>query len=252
MQPNFQWIPYCGEAPTPELWLSRWNFDPALVVPLLVGAVALLIAAHRHTLPPRRLCALCAAWALTVLLYISPLCALSSAFFTVRVIHHMALVLLIAPLLVFGAKPWLIRLPAPPVRCTALAALVFWLWHAPAPYAAALSSNAVYGLMQLSLLGSALLFWLAVLRAKSAVALAMMLAATLQMGLLGALIMFATRALYAPHLLSAASWGVAPLEDQQLAGLLMWAPGSIVYLIGAMLIGRHALARPQAPDGRPA
>jgi hypothetical protein len=27
-----RWIPYCGEAPGPEVWLSRWNLDPVLGV----------------------------------------------------------------------------------------------------------------------------------------------------------------------------------------------------------------------------
>ena len=37
-----------------------------------------------------------------------------------------------------------------------LAAGTFWLWHAPGVYAAALTSTAVYWLMQLTLLASAI------------------------------------------------------------------------------------------------
>ena len=171
------------------------------------------------------------AWALTVLLYVSPLCALSSAFFTVRVIHHIALVLVIAPLLAFGLEPWLRRLPTPLWTCTAIAAVVFWIWHAPAPYAAALSSVAVYALMQFTLLASATAFWLAVRRVRRRPRRwRAILATTVLMGLLGALITFAARPLYAPHFASTLSWGVSPLEDQQLAGITMWAPGSIAYL----------------------
>lgn len=234
-----RWIPYCGEAPGPEVWLSRWNLDPVLGLALVLMAVALWHPALASADPRarQRRGALRCAWGLTVLLYVSPLCALSSAFFTARVVHHMALVFLLAPLLAFGLAPQLRRLPLRLWTSTAVAAAVFWVWHAPGPYAAALSSVAVYALMQFSLLASATAFWAAVSRAKPALALAAILASTVQMGLLGALITFAARPLYPPHFASALSWGVTPLEDQQLAGIVMWAPGSIAYLLAAMWIG---------------
>jgi len=231
------WIPYCGAAPGPEAWLSRWNLDPVLGVCLLLLALALWRRSAGQGAAAGRRHSLRWAWALTVVLYVSPLCALSSAFFTVRVVHHMALVLVIAPLLAHGLAPWLRRLPAPLWTSTAVAAGAFWTWHAPAPYAAALSSVAVYALMQFTLLASATVFWLAVRRSPPAAAVAAILATTVQMGLLGALITFAARPLYAPHFASTLSWGVSPLEDQQLAGLTMWAPGSIAYLAAAMWIG---------------
>ena len=40
-----RWVPYCGEAPGPEVWLSRWNLDPVL------GAVLLLLALALWRLP---------------------------------------------------------------------------------------------------------------------------------------------------------------------------------------------------------
>ena len=238
------WVPYCGEAPGPEVWLSRWNLDPVLGAALALLACLLWRRPSMATPPTqsrhqRHL--LRWAWCVTVLLYVSPLCALSSAFFTVRVVHHMALVLVVAPLLAAGLEPWLRRWPAPLWTSTAIAALTFWTWHAPAPYAAALSSVPVYALMQFTLAGSALAFWVAVRRAGPVAAIAAIGATTVQMGLLGALITFATRPLYAPHLASTLGWGVSPLADQQLAGLTMWAPGSIAYLAAAMWIGWHGL-----------
>ena len=232
-----KWIPYCGEAPGPEIWLSRWNLDPVLGAGLLVLAVVLWRLPMRHDVTPRRVRGLRCAWALTVLLYVSPLCALSSAFFTVRVIHHIALVLLMAPLLAFGLAPWLRRLPTPIWTTTAVAAVTFWTWHAPATYAAALTSVSIYAAMQLTLLATATAFWLAVERSSPVAAMGAILATTVSMGLLGALITFAGRPLYAPHFASTLGWGVLPLEDQQLAGITMWAPGSIAYLGAAMWIG---------------
>jgi putative membrane protein len=244
-----RWIPYCGEAPTPDVWLVRWNLDPLLLVALAGAALWLWRSTPAPDAAGRRH-ALRGAWALTLLLYVSPLCALSSAFFTARVVHHMALVLLVAPMLAHGlgsalAPAWR-RLPAPLAPSTALAAVVFWAWHLPAPYEAALSSTPVFWLMQLTLLGSALAFWVAVRRAGTTAALAAILATTVQMGLLGALITFASRPLYAPHVASTLGWGISPLEDQQLAGIVMWAPGSLAYLLAAVWIGRRAFA-PRAP-----
>jgi len=237
MEESTRWIPYCGEAPGPEIWLSRWNLDPVLGAVLLLLALALFRSSVGHGRRPQQLLSLRAAWALTVVLYVSPLCALSSAFFTVRVIHHIALVLVMAPLLVFGLEPWLRRMPGSLWSATAINAMVFWTWHAPAPYAAALSSVLIYALMQFTLLASAMGFWIAIRRSGPTAAMAAILVTTVLMGLLGALITFAGRPLYAPHFASALSWGVSPLEDQQLAGILMWAPGSIAYLAAAMWIG---------------
>ena len=239
MEEPTRWIPYCGEAPGPEVWLSRWNLDPVLGAVLLLLALALWRLSVGHDLTARRILSLRAAWALTVVLYVSPLCALSSAFFAVRVIHHIALVLAMAPLLVFGLEPWLRRLPSSLWSSTAIAAVVFWTWHAPAPYATALSSVLIYALMQFTLLASAMGFWIAVRRSGPTAAMGAILVATVLMGLLGALITFAGRPLYAPHFASTLSWGVSPLEDQQLAGITMWAPGSIAYLAAAMWIGWH-------------
>ena len=237
MEESARWIPYCGEAPGPQIWLSRWNLDPVLGVVLLLLALALFRSSVGRDLSPQRLLSLRGAWALTVVLYVSPLCALSSAFFTVRVLHHIALVLVMAPLLVFGLEPWLRRLTGSLWSFTAINAIVFWTWHAPAPYAAALSSVLMYALMQFTLLASAMGFWIAIRRSSPTAAMAAILVTSVLMGLLGALITFAGRPLYAPHFASALSWGVSPLEDQQLAGILMWAPGSIAYLAAAMWIG---------------
>lgn len=232
------WLPYCGAAPTPGEWLMRWNLDPVLLVAL--GAAALL---GRHAARPARFWA---AWALTALLFLSPLCALSSALFSVRVAHHAVLIAAVAPLLA-GA----FDLPRPRggvAAWTAAHIVVLWMWHSPPLYTWALASDAAFWLMQLSLLGSAFGFWLAVRRAPELVAAGALLIGMMQMGLLGALITFAGSPLYAPHLLTTVAWGFSPLEDQQLAGLIMWAPAALAYLGSALFLLGRALARAeQAP-----
>ena len=122
--------------------------------------------------------------------------------------------------------------------------LVFWFWHAPAPYAATLGHHGLYWLMELSLLATALLFWLAALdrRAPGALVLPTVIGVMAQMGLMGALLVFAGTAFYEPHAATTAPWGLSPLEDQQLAGLLMWVPGALPYL-ALLLVGMSAQVR---------
>jgi putative membrane protein len=127
------------------------------------------------------------------------------------------------------------RLKAPRLAlATAVQAILFWAWHAPDLYAAALSNDLVYWVMQLTIFGSAVWFWSAVRASNAAAAAAGLLAAMLLMGLLGALIVFAGQPLYAPHFATTLAWGMTPLEDQQAAGLIMWAPAAAAYLLVAL------------------
>lgn len=236
------WLPYCGPGPTPAELIGRWNLDPALLAALAL-AVGLWIVLGGARLEGRpRLC-FAAGMGLLAVAFVSPLCALASALFSARVAHHAVLVSLAAPLLVLSLPSWGRAAKLPLAAATAIQAVVFWLWHAPPVYGWALSGDGAYWLMQLSLLGSALAFWLAVLRAAPTAAVAALLATMVQMGLLGALITFAGQPLYAPHLATTAPWGLSPLADQQLAGLIMWAPSAGVYLLSALvLLGRWLAA----------
>ena len=232
------WTPYCGSAPLPEEWLARWNFDPFLLIALAVAGVSLSRLAGRE--PVQRSCFVAAA-TLFAILFVSPFCALTSALFTARVVHHVVLTAVIAPLLVLSIPRERVPAVGPLSAWTAAQAIVFWAWHAPNLYSAALSSHAIYWLMQLSLLGSALAFWAALRRSSPQSAVGALLFTMVQMGLLGALITFAGAPLYAPHFASTAPWGLTPLEDQQLAGLIMWAPSAALYLAAALVIAARWL-----------
>jgi putative membrane protein len=223
------WLPYCGPAPAPGDW--RWNLDPLLLAGLV--AMAALMSWRMRGAP--RILGL-AATAVLALIFVSPLCAISSALFSARTIHHVLLVTVAAPLLAWTLP---LRRTGSLTLATAVQALVFWAWHAPGAYASALSSDGVYWLMQVSLLGSAVWFWIGVRRASAPSAVGHLLVAMVAMGLLGALLTFADDALYAPHLLTTMAWGLTPLEDQQAAGLIMWAPAAALYLATALiLLGR--------------
>ena len=227
------WVPYCGEAPGPAEWLARWNFDPLLIATLLAAVVAWRLASLNAD--RTRTAAFGASMTLLAILFVSPFCALTSALFAARTAHHAVLVVAIAPILAL-AFPALERIRGSVAAWAGLQAAVLWAWHYPPLYSAALSSDALYWLMQGSLLGTAIAFWTSLRRASVAVAVPALLATMVQMGLLGALITFAGEPLYAPHVLTTAQWGFSPLEDQQLAGLIMWAPAAAVYLAAALLV----------------
>ena len=235
-------IAYCGPAAMPaDLW-QRWNFDP-----LLIGALVLVaLCVGRGRAADVR--AGWAALALLTLVFVSPLCALSSALFSARVLHHVLLIAAVAPLLARAfALP---RLASPPLALlVAINAVVLWLWHAPAPYAWALASVAAYWLMQLTLLVAAWLLWRALLSPTAPTGAALVALATTvgQMGLLGALLVFAPRPLYWPHFQSTAAWGMTPLVDQQLAGLLMWVPAMLPFLVVGLRMAWTGLRRAGAP-----
>ncbi|HET9810491.1 MAG TPA: cytochrome c oxidase assembly protein [Sphingomicrobium sp.] len=233
------WVPYCGAAPVPDELLGRWNFDPPLLIALAAAPLLYL-----RFMPGRSRVAragFAVAWTLSIVLFVSPFCALTSALFSARIVHHLLLTIALAPLLALAAPK--ARVSGSLAAWTGLQAIVFWGWHAPAAYSAALSSIPVYWLMQSSLIASAAGFWIAVRRASAPGAVAALLATMVQMGLLGALITFAGTALYAPHFASTQSWGLSALEDQQLAGLIMWVPGAGFYLGAAVLVASRWLAR---------
>lgn len=217
-------IAYCGPAAVPGDLLTRWNFDPLLMAAF--AALAIVITSGRVANAR-------ASWAslvLAAIIFVSPLCALSSALFSARVLHHVLLIAAVAPLLALAFP--VRRLPSPPLAAlVGLHTIILWVWHMPAPYAWGLASVPAYWLMQTSLLGSAWLLWRAILvPAQSGPALLALAATIGQMGLLGALIVFASRPLYPVHFASTAAWGLAPLTDQQLAGLLMWVLAMLPYL----------------------
>lgn len=237
---TLHWQPYCGAAPDPGQWLARWNWDPWLLG-TLVGLLAIGLLSARS-----RAWNQLGAAAVVFALFVTPLCALGSALFLARSVHHLALALVLAPLLVGAIGPRTFPRVSLTVATVAQTA-IFWSWHVPAFYDRALSNDGVFWVMQLSITGSAAVWWAALRRAGAMEAAAGLLAQMVQMGVLGALLVFAGRAFYLPHAITTASWGLTPLEDQQLAGLVMWVGGGGAYLLIASALLWKALAPVAAP-----
>jgi putative membrane protein len=235
--------PYCGPAPQPATFWSSWNFDPWLIPAYVAIVLICFVLSPLSRVSRSNMRWNAAALVLFLAAFVSPLCALSTALFSARIAHHMLLVAAIAPALAlaFPARRSLARLPASAVFLAHT--VLFWIWHAPTPYAFALSSHAAYWLMEGTLLISAFVMWQRILAPAThpGTALAMLLGSIIQMGMLGALLTFAGQAMFEPHLTTTVPFGLTPLGDQQLAGLIMWVPSALPYLLCAVIIGMRLL-----------
>lgn len=240
------WLTYCGTAPVPAHLALHWNFDWRLLAAMAAGSVAYACLPGRDRSRDRAFLLLLIA---LVVLFVSPFCALGAALFSARVVHHVALAFVVAPLLAALWPVALNKVGGSLAQWTAIQAVAFWFWHAPTAYAGALSSDALFWAMQVTIAISAAIWWAKLRRASPAGAVASLLAAMVLMGLLGALLTFVPYAIYAPHHFTTRPWGLPPLEDQQLGGILMWAPGALLYLGTALVILYRGFSRPSAPTG---
>lgn len=238
--------PYCGSAPAPQDVFLRWNTDPLLLVGL--AAFALLLLRYRGTGRDLRYSAVLLS--LLFIAFVSPLCALSSALFSARALHHVLLISIAAPFAALLLPKRQALLDAIPAWAPFLAhTAILWAWHLPQPYAWALSGTAPYWVMELPLLATAVLLWRDILRIeRTGTALAVCAGTLLQMSLLGAILSFSALPLFSAHFLSAEAYGLSALEDQQLAGLLMWVPASLPYLAAFLLTVRGVIANASRPS----
>jgi cytochrome c oxidase assembly factor CtaG len=250
--------------------LYAWSAEPGIVMPLAVAALLYLRGASelwRHAGPSRGLrrwqaVAFAAGWLVLALALLSPLHELSEALFSAHMVQHELLMVIAAPLIVLG-RPlvafawslpkrwrhglagWTGTAPARvagalgrPAVAWLLHAVAIWAWHAPGLYDAALRSAPLHALQHASFLGTALLFWWALIhtaRRRYGVSVLYLFTTAVHTTALGAVLALATRPLY-PAYAGTSAWGLSALEDQQLAGLIMWVPGSVVYLVAALAL----------------
>ncbi|MGH2820741.1 MAG: cytochrome c oxidase assembly protein [Actinomycetota bacterium] len=256
-----------------QLW-QTWAPEPVLLAAAAVaglaygrGARALrAVGAGARSLPRRRVVAFYAGLVVGTASITSPLGALSETLFSAHMIQHLLLMLLAAPLLVYGAPATVVpmALPRGPrvalhrpawgirrarrILCSALVvgtlyAAAMWAWHLPALYEWALRNEGAHTFEHAAFLSAAALFWWAVLEPSRRIgfgaALLLTFATMLQSAALGALLTLASQPLYDAHAAGAEAWGLTLLQDQQLAGALMWVPPGIVYVSTmAVLLGR--------------
>ncbi len=267
-------LAHAGAPPQPhDLW-TTWSW--AAAVPLALAALVYargVRALWRRAGPgrgvrPWQAGAYAAGLIILVVALVSPLDALGSALFSAHMVQHLLLIVVAAPLLVLGRPlvPLIWALPPPvprrlggwwqqtaaaragwrlltwlPVAWT-LHAAALWVWHLPSLYQAALVDERIHVAEHAAFLGTALLFWWAVVYPRRRGTLAYGVSAVavftmaMQGSLLGALMTFAPTPWYPAYAASAAAWGLTPLTDQQLAGLIMWVPAGLAYLAATLAL----------------
>lgn len=215
-------------APAGRRYLPRWRAGIGTF-----GAVALVVA------------------------LVSPLEALAEQRTWVHMAQHLLLLLVVAPALVLGrvtatlgaAAPRRVRQqPRPragspwtrPLLAAVGLGLVWWGWHVPVVYVAALRSGPLHALEHVTMLAASWLLWAVLVdsahRSVGGVRVLAALATALHMAAMAALLTFSDEAwLVTPF----APASVDPHHDQLVAGGLLWFPGGTVWVaVGATLVWR--------------
>lgn len=265
---------HTGQPLGPDDFWRAWTFEPAVVVLLLASAGLYARGVSRlweasdtgKGVQIWRVVAFVTGWVALLIALVSPLHALGSALFSAHMTQHEILISIAAPLLILGRPvvPFLWAFPkeyrrvlgnvarvpglrggwnllTTPSVAFALHATALWVWHLPGAYQATLRSDVVHSLQHASFFATALLFWWTILGANRGElargrAVLYLFLTALQTGALGALLTFAPSLWYPAYATTTRSWGLSPLDDQQLGGLIMWIPGSIAYLIAALVL----------------
>jgi putative membrane protein len=265
-------LAHAGLPPAPhDLWTS-WSLEPWVVLPLALAGTLYFVGARRlarrarrgRALPRWRAGAFAAGLLLMAIALISPLDPLGSALFAAHMAQHEVMIVLAAPLLVLGTPvvPMLWALPitwrrrvgtwsrrvlrplwrtlTQPAVAFVIHALAVLVWHVPALYQATLTNDAVHAFQHVSFVGTAVIFWWAMLgggrhrRTRYGAAVLCVFGTALYGSALGALLTFADAPWYPAYGSWALVWGLTPLEDQQLGGLIMWIPAGLVHLPTAL------------------
>ncbi len=252
---------------------AAWTFDPVVVVSLLLAAWAYGHGVHRLWTKGRgrgvsfaQAIAFSGGLVALAVALVSPVAALGHTLFAAHMVQHLILVLVAAPLLVFGAPflPCSLALPhtwrrdlhalgrtpkaaavwavlTGPLLVWIIHVCALWVWHLPALYEAALRDQVLHVVEHLSFFLTALLFWSLIIsfgrpRMPYPARLGYVFVTALQSGGLGAILTFASVPLYSVHAAGARAWGLSALQDQQLAGVIMWIPAGLVYLASMSLL----------------
>ena len=253
---------------------SAWSFDPVVVVLLVVSAAVYVIGTVNvwrgseagAGISAKAAAAYAAGWLTLVIALVSPVHTWGEVLFSAHMTQHEILMLISAPLLVLGrpliAGLWAMprasrlrigqlvhdgpilrswRLLTDPAVAFVVHGLALWIWHIPFLFQATLQSDVVHTLQHASFLGSALLFWWAIIYGRRGLAsygvgVLYLFITSVHTGILGAFLTFTPRLWYPIYSSTTAGWGLSPIEDQQLGGLIMWVPAGIVYIVAALIM----------------
>jgi putative copper resistance protein D len=223
-------------------------------------------AAHpANRVPRRRTVAFLAAMLALAVALLSGIERYDTTLFSVHMVQHVLLALVVAPLIALAApitlilrlssaamrRRWVLpilhsrvmRVMAFPVTAWILFAGVMWASHFSRLFDAALEDPLVHVVEHALFLSSALLFWWPAVGSDPApwrighpVRIAYLFLQMTQNTFLAFVILGAPASLY-PHYVSLGQpYGIDPLADQQLAAGIMWIAGDAIFLAAIMLL----------------
>jgi putative membrane protein len=255
-----------GERLQPDDLWSAWEFDPGVVIPLLVSAFLYARGARRHrTLTAREKAFFWCGWSMLAIALVSPLHPMGEVLFSAHMVQHEILMLVSAPLMVLS-RPlvtflWALpfewrrglgrwsktgyvrhtwRFITEPFTAWWIHAIAIWAWHAPFLFQLTLTSELAHAAQHLSFFLSALLFWWALFythgRLAYGAAVFYVFTTAVHTSILGALLTFAPHVWYPAYNSTTQAWGLTPLQDQQIGGLVMWVPAGLVYLAAGLAL----------------
>ncbi|MCP4360079.1 MAG: cytochrome c oxidase assembly protein [Chloroflexi bacterium] len=205
---------------------------------------------------------------------LSPIDALGQQLFFMHMIQHLLLIMIAPPLLLI-ANPMPFMLWGLPGRWrlkvggviswglhrdsrfrsyfrSATNPGIVWLiwvialisWHDPALYNAALENEWVHNLEHLTFFLASMLFWWHVIGAGPRIhkqfgligRTALVVSAIPPNMLTGLSLAMATTAFYSYYTAVPRLWGLDVLVDQQIGGFIMWIPGSMMYIVSALIL----------------
>ena len=234
-----------------------------------VGRPARQVASQHPLAAGWRLAAYLGGLAILGVALMSPIDVLGGQLFAMHMIQHLLLVMIAPPLLLI-ANPlpfFLWALPAgtryavggllnreSPLRRglrSITAPGLVWMgfvavfvgWHDPHAYDAALRSTPVHDLEHITFFGAAMLYWWQVigagprLRSLSRGMRLVFLLATIPVNMAaGVAISFANQPIYPYYAAVPRPWGMSVMQDQTLGGVIMWIPGSMMYVLAALIL----------------
>jgi len=243
---------------------SVWSFEPAVVVPLAIVAVAFVLGAvrrwNRLDWSSAQAVFFAAGWLTLFVALVTPVHALGSLLFWVHMTQHELLMIVAAPLLVLS-RPllWFLwallqryretlgsfakrrsvvvmwSLATLPLFVWLLHGATLWAWHIPSLYDASVEVEWVHAVQHAMFLGTALLFWWTLLhgrhgRLTSGAGVVYCFTTAVHTSVLGALMTFAQRSWYSVYEGRTTAFHLTTLQDQQIGGLVMWVPAGVIFI----------------------
>jgi putative membrane protein len=249
-------------------FLLAWDPVPYAVLILMLVAGAYALALRRigkigiRNVPRSYPIAFYAGLLAMAIALIGPLDVYNENSFALHMGQHVVMMLIAAPLLIFGRpvhialwafspeqsgavlKPilrqgWLrslLTVLTHPLTVVLLLSVNLLLWHLPRFYVAALENELVHELEHALFMGTAVLFWWVIIdpiprhhRVRADIAIIMLFVAGTVGDLLALYLIFAPDVIYPFYLASEGLWGLSHHADQRVGGLVMLIAGTTVY-----------------------